>query len=282
MKIIFDKIMLIGSGKFPFLCARYLQKYTEVSIYEYKASSISILQDLCEKGGMQHFLLDKMHMTEVLMEECNDLEKKVLLISAFNTYILPKQLLNLPNVTAINFHNAYLPEHPGRNAEAWSIYEGNQETGVTWHFIDAGIDSGDIIIQEIILLDDKITSIKLLQKQNKLGYELFCKMIDSLLEGEIFGKKQIGFDKTKIHSSKDIPNNGRLDLSWSIDKMHRFLRAMDYGKLYLLGIPVIEINHICYQILNYKLTDGYVEDAEHEYVIREDCKNLVLKLRKIN
>ena len=282
MNIIFDKVILIGSGKFPFQCAKYLKNYSEVSIYEYKASSISVLKDLCKKNDMQYFVFDKMHMTEALIKEAEYSERKILLISAFNTYILPHELLMLPNVTAINFHNAYLPLHPGRNAEAWSIYEGDRETGVTWHFIDTGIDSGDIIIQKKIIFDDKITSLQLLQKQTKLGYSLFCEMIEQLLQGKLQGQKQVVTDEIKMHFSKDVPNNGRLDLSWNLDKMYRFLRAMDYGKLCLLGIPTIEIDTIYYEIISYAMTDSYEETSEHEYVIREGSQVLVLKLRKLD
>ena len=74
--------------------------------------------------------------------------EKALIISASNNFLFPASLVAKPNITIINFHNALLPEYPGRNAPTWVIYMGEKETGITWHYVTAGVDEGNIIIQK--------------------------------------------------------------------------------------------------------------------------------------
>lgn len=94
-----------------------------------------------------------------------------LIVSAVNPYIIPKDVLDNQKITPINCHHALLPKHPGRNAEAWAIYEEDVEAGITWHFITPDVDAGKIIIQKKFTLDESFTSLKLLRNQNNLAYQ---------------------------------------------------------------------------------------------------------------
>ena len=284
MEVIFEKIVVVGSGKFPFQCTMLLKSiYSNVEIYEYKVSEMSVLDQLCKKNEIGYKVLDKLEMDEELRKISNC---KLLIVSAFNTYLFQKDLIKKENVTIINYHNAYLPDHPGRNAEAWIIFEGNKEAGVTWHFVEEEIDAGKIIIQQKFSIDNKITSIKLLQKQNKLSLDLFEGFIKGLLAGNIQGKAQSGFDKSKMHFSKSIPNKGLFDLSWNTNQMSRFLRAMDYGIINLLGIAQIRWQEKNYYIRNYKIQDSTeeekIEKEDDKIIICKEGKKIALKIELVN
>ena len=62
--------------------------------------------------------------------------------------ILKKELLSIPSIGVINRHNALLPKNRGRLTPFWVLYRGEKETGVSIHFVDEGIDSGGILVQE--------------------------------------------------------------------------------------------------------------------------------------
>jgi methionyl-tRNA formyltransferase len=62
--------------------------------------------------------------------------------------ILKKEILQIPTIGTINRHNALLPKNRGRLTPFWVIYRKERETGVSIHFVNEGIDSGDIIVQE--------------------------------------------------------------------------------------------------------------------------------------
>ena len=83
---------------------------------------------------------------ELLRYFLNRANKRTLIISASNNFLFPDTLTDNPNITIINFHNALLPELPGRNAPSWAIYLGKNKTGITWHYVTKGVDEGDIII----------------------------------------------------------------------------------------------------------------------------------------
>lgn len=62
--------------------------------------------------------------------------------------IVKKELLNIPKIGVLNRHNALLPKNRGRLTPFWVVYKGDTETGVSIHFVEEGIDSGDIVVQK--------------------------------------------------------------------------------------------------------------------------------------
>lgn len=152
--------------------------------------------------------------------------KNCFIISANNSYIFKKECVQ--NNTIINYHNALLPFHRGCNARIWSIWENDKKTGITWHMVEESIDTGEILIQKEIKLNDNFTALNLLDAQHKLAIASFKEAIENL-------KNKIS--KTQIsagggyHKKLALPNEGYLDLTWDKEKISRFLRAMDCGAL---------------------------------------------------
>ncbi|RTI93781.1 formyl transferase [Campylobacter jejuni] len=152
--------------------------------------------------------------------------KNCFIISANNFYIFKKECIQ--NNTIINYHNALLPFHRGCNAHIWSIWENDKTTGITWHMVEESIDTGEILIQKEIKLNDNFTALSLLDAQHKLAIASFKEAIGNL-------KNKIS--KTQIsagggyHKKLALPNEGYLDLTWNKEKISRFLRAMDCGAL---------------------------------------------------
>jgi methionyl-tRNA formyltransferase len=70
-----------------------------------------------------------------------------LAVLAFVTIIIPERILYAPRHKSICFHPSLLPRHRGASAIAWTLIQGDSETGVTWFWPDKGIDTGPILIQ---------------------------------------------------------------------------------------------------------------------------------------
>lgn len=229
----YQKIVVVGSGMLAYQIAAYLRKQNiSIAILEKAAGTPSRIGTLCEKQGMDYHFLPGADLSIKLASYMAD---PVLIISAVNMYIFPKQIVNHRNVRIINYHNALLPRHRGVHAEAWQIFGMEDVAGVTWHDVNEQIDDGHIIAQETIPLDDSITSVKLLKRQNTLAYDLFLGFYARLLDGELTGRPQPPDEARTIHYAKDIPNNGQLDTDWSYERISAFLRALDYGALKMLG-----------------------------------------------
>ena len=128
--------------------------------------------------------------------------------------IIKKELLSIPKIGVLNRHNALLPKNRGRLTPFWVIFNGESETGVSIHFVEEGIDSGDIVVQKkykvskndnfnsIVKKNYKIASKAMVEALNilsKKNYELMPNEDDkatynttpNLKEAFIYRKKRI-------------------------------------------------------------------------------------------
>lgn len=238
MHYLYDKIYILGYGRTPLACAALIH-------------GLGIACCFLEKPRMhQSFSEKRAHLLGIPYKSWNiediyaifEQKGRILILSANNDFLFPKDLVSSTNVDIINYHNSLLPHHRGMNAEAWAIYDNNLRTGITWHFVNSGIDTGNIIFQESLPITDTTTSIQLLEKQSNLAVNVLRKNIYNILYGNIDIKSNTWEKEGSIHYKKDIPGNGILESKWSNSKIWNFLRAMDYGPLYNLGLPKILFN----------------------------------------
>ena len=71
-----------------------------------------------------------------------------IIFSIYYRKILPKSLLKIPRLGCINIHPSLLPKYRGPIPTAWAIENGESEFGITIHYMDEGIDTGDILVQK--------------------------------------------------------------------------------------------------------------------------------------
>ncbi len=107
-----------------------------------------------------------------------------LLALAFVTDIVPGSLIQLATHGGINFHPSLLPKYRGGTAINWAVLSGEKETGVTIHYIDEGLDTGDIIIQEKVDIDPDDTVVSLyFNKLYPLGVKMVAEAVKLIREG---------------------------------------------------------------------------------------------------
>jgi methionyl-tRNA formyltransferase len=108
-----------------------------------------------------------------------------LIVLAFVTDIIPKGIIDIPKYKAINYHPSLLPRYRGGSAINWAIINGETETGVTIHYIDAGIDTGDIIIQERVPIypEDTVASLYF-ERLYPIGVRMIAETVRMIGEGK--------------------------------------------------------------------------------------------------
>ena len=84
----------------------------------------------------------------------------------------------------VNTHGGILPEYKGSYCNNNAIINGEEEYGVTLHYIDKGVDSGDIVAIKKVSINETDTGFDLYQISEKFCYELLTENIDGLLEGK--------------------------------------------------------------------------------------------------
>jgi len=106
------------------------------------------------------------------MEVLRKLEPDLFISMYFGRLFCP-ELLEVPKLGCINMHPSLLPKGRGQGPTTWPIVYGDKETGQTIHYLDEGIDSGDIIAQRALPIEPDDTSATLGAKLEELGFELF-------------------------------------------------------------------------------------------------------------
>lgn len=162
----FEKCIVMGTGQLAFNCARYLKEISQLDmVLEFGNYTLSGLKNLCIKNNMPYRAVPGKLECDEVMSQIVKSKEKTLIISASNTYIFPQYVTQSSNILIINYHPALLTGHLGRNAEAWAIYNLDKMTGVTWHEVTSKIDQGAILAEQTIMLNDDMTSLKLMMKQ---------------------------------------------------------------------------------------------------------------------
>jgi methionyl-tRNA formyltransferase len=119
--------------------------------------------------------------------------------------ILPPALLELPRAGALNVHPSLLPKYRGATPIQSAILNGEEETGVTILLMDAGLDTGDIVLQERVAIGPAQTYGELHDNLAASGAELLGKAIDLAERGRLAGTPQSGVPSvTRPIGKKDL------------------------------------------------------------------------------
>jgi methionyl-tRNA formyltransferase len=132
------------------------------------------------KHGIPIHYIDR--MTEEEVAPLKDLNLDLILVGGFSL-ILKKPLLELPKMGCVNTHSSLLPRHRGPNPFSATILAQDTETGVTFHWMDEDIDTGEIIAQIEMPLDDKSTMLGLYRDACELAGKEVVAVIDAIADG---------------------------------------------------------------------------------------------------
>jgi methionyl-tRNA formyltransferase len=99
--------------------------------------------------------------------------------------ILPKTLLSLPKYGAMNVHASLLPKYRGSAPIAWAILNGEKKTGITTMLMDEGMDTGDILLQAEIPIQEDETTETLRDRLASLGAQVLAETLEKMKKGEI-------------------------------------------------------------------------------------------------
>jgi methionyl-tRNA formyltransferase len=142
--------------------------------------------------------------------------------------IIHPPIVDLVGGSIFNLHPSLLPRHRGCSSVPWSIIGGDAETGVTAHYIDAGVDTGRVILQSRIAIESTETQLSLYRKCMSLAASMWRDALLLVVAGEP-GVEQSETGAT--HHPRGAPYGGEIDDSWSEAQIERFIRAMTFPPL---------------------------------------------------
>lgn len=139
-------------------------------------------------------------------------------------HIIRQHVIGAARGRVINCHYALLPNHRGRSAVPWAIVDGDTVTGITYHRIDAGIDTGPILLQASCQIDSDDTQATLFDKLHDLAIAYWPTAMHLAWLGT-YTVPQVG--QSQYHRAGP-PHGGEIDPTWGDAYVERFIRAMTY------------------------------------------------------
>lgn len=136
-------------------------------------------------------------------------------------------LLELPPEGVINCHAGKLPFYRGRCVLNWVLINGEDEFGVTVHYADEGIDTGDIILQECYPITDEDDYASLLAKADPACAELLHRAVTLIRKGEAERTPQQEIHPTGFYCGNRGPGDEVIDWTQSSRDIFNFIRALD-------------------------------------------------------
>jgi len=204
---------------------------------------------------LSKFNLEAKQEVKTLLE---DLKPEVVLSFDFG-FIIPKELLNIPKLGFINTHFSLLPKYRGASAVQFAILGDEKEFGITYHLIDASLDTGDIIFQSRYPLEQNFTSLEgynfLFEKASSERPKVLKKYLNSEL-------KPIPQDHYKYSYTyyKSFPKHTFIfkeDAFFDKTKNEReiFRQVKAYNPWPLLEASIQDLQNLK-QLQNYKIKEG--------------------------
>lgn len=156
-----------------------------------------------------------------ILEEMNP---DLIVVVAFGQ-ILPQSILDIPKYGCVNVHVSLLPKYRGAAPINWVIINGEEKTGVTTMYMDAGLDTGDIILKKEMQLTDEITAGELHDEMMFIGADALKETIDLIAKGEAPREKQN--DEETSYAPIMNKTLGNIDWSKSSKDIHNLIRGVN-------------------------------------------------------
>ncbi|MGV3525294.1 MAG: methionyl-tRNA formyltransferase [Candidatus Sericytochromatia bacterium] len=155
------------------------------------------VKELAQSQGIPVYQPDRLRRNPEALERLAAAEADLFVVVAYGK-ILPQSVLDLPKRGCINVHASLLPKLRGSAPIQWSLVHGESETGVTTMVMDAGMDTGDMLLTAVQPIQDDDTGVTLAEKLSQLGAKLLIETLPGYLDGSVLPVAQDHSQATTI------------------------------------------------------------------------------------
>ena len=187
-------------------------------------TSDSTLLNFSRKYGVDYLTPVKINSDEfyqiALLYNCD------LFVSMSFNQIFKSRILGLPRLRTINCHAGKLPFYRGRNILNWALINDENEFGITVHYVDEGIDTGDILLQRCFPITDEDNYSTLLQVSFKECSDILYDAIKLIQNGEKIRIKQETIHPVGFYCGRRGEGDEIIDWHQSSRDIFNFIRAI--------------------------------------------------------
>lgn len=211
----------IGEGNLLLCCLEELCK-REITVVTVFTNTESV-QNFCER---QNISCHKRNADLVQILKDSDIDY---FFSIANPRILKEDVLRLPRKLTINYHDSPLPAYAGVHATSWAIINGERKHGISWHVVEVGIDTGDILQSETVEILEDDSALTLNLKCVEASKQAFRRLADNILCNNIERVEQPDVGRTYFGLYAIPPNVGLLKFSDDVDTIYNTAKALEFG-----------------------------------------------------
>lgn len=213
-----------------------LNRGYEVFVYTHKNPSyVNSLIEYCKKLNIQ-YSTDKITIDNLPFAPD-------IISSVYYRYIISNEIIKLVNKKIFNLHPSLLPKYKGCGSLTWAMINGEKEVGFTFHYINIDIDTGNIILQQKIAVEEFDTQQTLYNRVMFKSMEKYENALDFVLNNYI-GIPQNSLQQ-EFYYKRGCPYNGQIHPNWDNNKIERFIRAMNFPPLPYAKLGNVEIQTMC-------------------------------------
>ncbi len=156
------------------------------------------------------------------LEQLRELKPDLMVVVGYGQ-IIPQNLIDIPRFGILNVHASLLPKYRGAAPIQWAIANGEKKTGVTIMQIDAGLDTGDMLLKASIEIEPEETAPQLSARLAPLGADLLIETIQHIASGTVQRERQNNDEATVAPILKK--EDGRIDWSRTAPQIYNRLRG---------------------------------------------------------
>ena len=149
----------------------------------------SPVKEFAIEKNLKVYQPEKVKNNVEFINELKELNPDIICVVAYGK-ILPKEILDIPQLGCINVHGSLLPKYRGAAPIQWAVLNGDKVTGVTTMYMSEGMDTGDMILKKEINIGDDETTGELWARMSKIGGELLVETLEKIEEGTAPREKQ--------------------------------------------------------------------------------------------
>jgi len=230
------------------------------------------LKNYCRKYNIQYLKHENINSTgfinQITLFKCD------LFVSMSFNQIFKTEIINLPKLKTINCHAGKLPFYRGRNILNWALINDEKEFGITVHYIDEGIDTGDIILQRTYPITDNDTYATLLDVSYIECANILYDAIVMFKREEVKGISQKDIHPVGFYCSQRKIGDEVINWNQTSRKIFNFTRSIcqpgPMSRAYLNG-QEMKINKVEY------IQDAPVYDCIIGAILQKDEKGFLVK-----
>lgn len=151
-------------------------------------------------------------------------EPDIIIVEAFGQ-IIPKAILDMPRFCCVNVHASLLPKYRGAAPIQWAVINGDAVTGVTTQRMAEGVDTGDMILKQEVIIREDETGGSLFDRLSETGAKLCVKTMEAIEAGTAVYTPQD--ESVATHTSKIYKELGSIDWTRDAKSIECLIRGLD-------------------------------------------------------